>query len=115
MLTNPEAYQRWIRTTHARSQYVNSMLNMADMQRSNTHEHRDLRQSEIKRSKKHTASAMEAVESFLNPFAVENQDKLYILSSGQAATEDIAINVIRADGAGKEARDSFIENRLKHN
>ena len=73
ILTNPEAYEHWIRTTHARSQYVNSMLNMADMQRSNTHEHRDLRQSEIKRSEKHTTSAMEAVESFLNPFAVETK------------------------------------------
>ena len=29
ILTNHEAYHRWVRTTHARSEYVNSMLNLA--------------------------------------------------------------------------------------
>ena len=115
ILTNPEAYQRWVRTTHARSKYVNSMLNMADMQQSSENDHRDLRPSEINRSEKHTESAIEAIQSFLNPFAVDNQDKLYILSSGQAATDDIAKDVLRADDVGNGDRDNFIENRLKHN
>ena len=115
ILTNPEAYQRWVRTTHARSQYVNAMLNMADMQESGANDHRDLSTSEIKKSEKYTSSTMEAIESFLNPFTIGNKDKLYILSSGQAATEDIAKDVLRADDVGKEARNAFIENRLKQN
>ena len=56
---------------------------------------------------------MEAEDNFLSPFTVENKDKLYIPFSGQAGTEDIAKDVLRADDTGKEARDAFIENQLK--
>ena len=31
VLSNHKAYHRWVRTTHAHSQYVNTTLNMADM------------------------------------------------------------------------------------
>ena len=114
LLTNQEAYQRWVRTTHARSQFVNSMLNLADMQKSESHEHRDMRPTEIARSQRHTARAIEAVQSFLNPFTVDTRDKLLILSSGQAASDDIEHDVLGADGIGIAARDAFIEERLKH-
>ena len=113
ILTNQEAYQRWVRTTHARSQYVNSMFNLADIQKSDSHEHRDHRPTEIIRSQKFTLRAIEAIQSFLSPFEVDSQDKLVILSSGQAATDEIAKDVLRAEEVGKNARDAFIEDRLK--
>ena len=59
--------------------------------------------------------AQEAVESFLNPFMVEDHDKLVSLSSGASATPDIATDVLRAEKAGKEAREAFIKDRLEKN
>ena len=115
LLTNQEAYQRWVRTTHARSQYANSMFNMADMQQSVSYEHRDLRPTEIARSQKNTSKALDAVQSFINPFTVDTKDKLLILSSGQAATDEIENDVLRAEEIGRAARDAFIEDRLKNN
>ena len=115
ILTNQEAYQRWVRTTHTRSQFVNSMLNLADMQKSESHEHRDLRPTEIVRSQRNTEKVIEAVQSFLNPFTVDTKDKLLILSSGKAATQDVEHDVLRAEEVGAEAHDAFIEDRLKNN
>jgi len=115
ILTNQEAYQRWVRTTHTRSQFVNSMLNLANMQQSESHEHRDMRPTERARSQRNTSKAIEAVQSFLNPFTVDTKDKLLIISSGQAATDDIERDVLRAENVGTAARDAFIEDRLKNN
>ena len=64
LLTNSETYQRWVRTMHTRSQFVNATINMADMltgsERSTTHI--DLHPSD--------------------PFTVEEKDKLVCLSCG---------------------------------
>ena len=112
ILTNQEAYQRWVRTTHARSQFIKSMLNLADMQQSDSHEHRDIRPTEIVRSQRNTAKAIEAVQSFLNPFTVDTEDNLVILPSGQAAADDLEHEVLRADESGVAAYDKFIEKVL---
>jgi hypothetical protein len=52
LLTNYNSYQRWVRTTHARSQYVNATLNMADMLSDSSEgvKHRDVRPAEVLRS-----------------------------------------------------------------
>ena len=117
ILSNQDAYQRWVRTTHARSQYVIATLNMADMLTDNQSGtmHRDVRPAEILKSEKCVKKAQEAVESFLNPFMVEDHDKLVSLSSGASATPDIATDVLRAEKAGKEAREAFIKDRLEKN
>ena len=65
------------------------------------------------KSDKCVKKAQEAVESFINPFMVE--DKLISLSSGAAATADIASDVLRAEAAGKEAKEAFIRDRLEKN
>lgn len=91
------------------------MLNMADMQPSERHEHRDMRLTEIVRSQRNTEKAIAAVQSFINPFEVYIKDKLLILSSGQATTDDIEQDVLRADQVGKAAHGAFIEDRLKKN
>ena len=77
--------------------------------------HRDVRPAEILKSEKCVKKAQEAVESFLNPFMVEDHDKLVSLSSGASATPDIATDVLRAEKAGKEAREAFIKDRLEKN
>ena len=117
VLSNHDAYQRWVRTTHARSQYVNTTLNMADMltDRQSGTMHRDVRPAEILKSEKCVRKAKEAVESFIIPFIVDDQDKLISLSSGAAATEIIATDVLGTEKSGKEAQKAFIKDRLEKN
>lgn len=88
---------------------------MADMQQSNGHDHRDMRPTEIARSQRNTTKTIEAIQSFLIPFTVDTKDKLLILSSGQAASDDVEHDVLKADKVGAAARDEFIEERLKNN
>ena len=113
LLTNFNAYQRWARSTHARSQYVNVALQMVG-ERSNNLEgtHRDLRPTEVSRSNRHVMKAREAVKSFINPFDVQTDD-LVVLSSGATVPQDVTNDVLRAESAGEEARDKFISSRLK--
>ena len=112
--TNYDAYQRWIRTTHARSQYVNATLSMADMLSGSTSgtKHHDVRPAEVLKSERLVAKAEEAVESFVNPFSTESQEQLLILSSGAAASHEVQRDVLRAEEAGKDAKETFIATRL---
>ena len=114
-LTNYNAYQQWVRSTHARSQNVNATLYMADMVCSNPGDskHRDTHQAEIHRSEKCVKKAQEAVNSFINPFSLETKDQLVILSSGAAASADVTVDVLRAEAADQEAKDDFVDGRLK--
>jgi hypothetical protein len=57
--------------------------------------------------------ASDAVKSFINPFDVETKDQLVILSSGAAASVDIVNDVLRAENAGRYAKDKFIADRLQ--
>lgn len=114
LLQNYEAYRRWARTAHERSKYVDVMLQMADMTdegRGNTH--RDVRPSMIKRSEKDTAKVIDAFDSFMNPFRIDSDEKLYCIASGKPATPEVESAVMSAESVGKQAKDEFIEERLK--
>lgn len=115
ILTNYDAYQRWVRTTHARSQYVNATLSMADMLSGTAAEtkHHELRPAEMLKSEKLVRKTIEAVESFLNPFELGSTDNLFILSSGAAVSAEVQRDVLRAEQAGKVAKDVFIATRLE--
>ena len=116
LLTNYSAYQRWVRSTHARSLYVNAALSMANILSDGRTDakHRDTRPVEIQRSEDNVKKAQQAVTSFINPFDLEIKNELLILSSGAAASAYIAHDVLRAEKAGKEAKDDFILRRLKN-
>ena len=114
VLTNQDAYQRWVRTTHARSQYVNTTFSMADMLTpTDGGKHRDARPAEILKSEKLVSKAQDAVRSFLNPFSSDCKENLLILSSGAAASVEVQRDVLRAEAAGKEAKNNFITERLE--
>ena len=75
---NPEAYQRWARTIHQRSQFLAKSLTMAQLEKGdNRNEHCDLQLTVIQRSEKIVESVVEAFENLLNPLDVE--DKVYIV------------------------------------
>ena len=90
---------------------------MADMLTDNLSgtKHCDVRPSEILKSEKCVTKAQEAVESFMNPFMIDDKDKLVSLSSGATATKAIEAGVLRAEKAGKDAKEAFIKERLEKN
>ena len=114
LLHNYEAYRRWARTTHERSKYVYVMLQMADMTdegKGNTH--RDVRLSMIRRSEKETAKVQDAFDSFFHSFSIDGDEKQYCIVSGKPATPEGESAFMSAESVGKEAKDEFIEERLK--
>ena len=116
LLQNYEAYRRWARTAHERSRYVDVMLQTADMtEEGRGNFHRDVRPSMMKRSEKETTRVVEAFQSYMNPFNVEMDDKLYCISSGAPAPPEVETAIMKAETVGKSAKDTFVEDRLKQN
>ena len=114
LLSSYDAYQRWVRTTHARSLYVDAVLQTANMVScENAATHRNLRPSELRRGERLVQKTKTAICHFVNPFDVDNKDQLVIVSSGYPATPVITHDVLNAEGIGEEARDKFIQMRLK--
>ena len=115
LLSNYNTYQRWVRTTHERSQFVNATLNFVGMgDTTDGMKHRDLRPTEIKRSEKFVSKAEATIRSFTNPFDVRNKESLIIISSGAVARPDISRDVLNAEEIGKSAKEDFISQRLQH-
>ena len=87
---------------------------MADMltESNEGDEHKDMRPSEIRRSERSVKSTTGAIESFLNPFEVDNWDELYCISSGAPASTEIEIDVLGAEETGQKAKGEFIKERL---
>jgi hypothetical protein len=50
----------------------------------------------------------EAIVGFINPFEMEQKDKLYCISSGASATSGIERDVILAEAFGADAKVDFI-------
>ena len=86
LVTDYKADQRWVKTAHERAQFVEVMLSTADMlsEAPGGRKHKDLRPAEVKRGEKLVNKTVDAVKSFLNPFDVPEETKLYCLSSGAA-------------------------------
>ena len=57
---------------------------------------------------------MSAIRNFTNPFTLVDKDHLYCLSSGAPASPEVEADVLRAEAAGKEAKDKFIQIRMKN-
>ena len=115
ILTNYPAYQRWIRTTHVHCLYLKATFSMANMGSKSLEgkQHRDLRPTEVLKSTLQVKKVKDAVTNFMDPFNTKNKDELIVLSSGAAAADDIAADVLSAEEKGVAARDHFIESRLR--
>ena len=70
LLTNYSAYQRWVRSTHARSLYVNAALSMANILSDGRTDakHRDTRPVEIQRSEDNVKKSTAGCDKFHQPF-----------------------------------------------
>ncbi|XP_070203645.1 uncharacterized protein [Littorina saxatilis] len=113
--SNYPAYQKWVRTTHQRTKYMQVTMDMAGMTKDSEldTQHRDLRPTEVTRSEKSVARTLAAVESFTNPFEVHDKEKLIMLSSGATVPAEIEKDVLRAEAAGRSEKEKFITERLE--
>lgn len=117
ILQNYGTYQRWIRTASERSKFYETTLEMAGMLDDDENpkhgRHRELGEAEIHRGESAVKRTMTAINGWINPFNISNKDILYVLSSGAPVPEIIANDVLRAEKAGKAAKQSFIIQRLQ--
>ena len=80
ILSNYEAYQRWAKTTHEQARYLEATLSMADMQDTdsvNLQKHKECRPSQVSKNEKAAKKVIQAFQSLINPFKVENEAKVY--------------------------------------
>ena len=114
ILTNFNAYQRWVKTTHERAQYLDVTYLKPDMQSETCErcQHKDLRHAEIQESEKHCKKVMLAIQSFLNPFDVPDKGKLYCISSGAPAPTAVEKDMMTEESIGKQAKERFIKETL---
>ena len=114
-MNNYSAYQRWVKTTHERAKFAEVMLSMTDMLFGShgCRKHKDLRPAEVKKIEQQVKRTVDAIKSFLNPFDIPDESKLYCLSSGAPVYVDIERDILRADQLGKERKEQFIRERLE--
>ncbi|KAK6190949.1 hypothetical protein SNE40_002707 [Patella caerulea] len=115
ILNNFEAYKRWAKTSHERSRYLDVTLQMADMTNEDgkDQKHRDVRPLQIHKSEAATLKAIDAINSFMDPFDVESDDQLFRIASGAPAPPGLCEDIMDAETKGKHAKDSFISERPK--
>ena len=116
ILNNYGAYQRWIRTASERTKYYEAALEMAGMvgdeDSIKNGKHRELFESEIKRSEGAVQRTLETIEGWLNPFNMADEDKLCNISSGACVPHDIENDILQSENMGKEAKVAFMKERL---
>lgn len=115
ILTSNESRQRWVRTTHERTKYLQYTLEMANMSHHPVHKHHDLRPCEITKSEHQVTKVIDAFEGFVQPFEIGNTDLLYNISSGAPVPKDVEADILSAELIGNKLKTEFIENRLKKN
>ncbi len=115
IVNNEAAYQRWVLTTHQRSQYVSALFALAGMQLDASNiRHKDLYKAEMKRSQEYVNKTMDAFNNFVNPFdSTIDKERLYNISSGAAVSSDIERDLLKAEKIGAKSRHEFIDERLK--
>ena len=70
------------------------------------------KRAEIKESEETVKCTISAIHNFTNPFSLVDKVRLYSLASGAPVSPQVELDVLRAEAAGKEAKDAFIKDRL---
>ena len=114
---NPKAYQRWVRSLHQRTKYVDAALGMAGMvsDKSDNQNHRETRATEIEKSEKRVKNTMTAITGFLNPFNIPEKNQLFCVSSGSPVSKMIEDDILHSQMIGEKAKQTFIKDRLMQN
>ena len=100
-------------TRHLRAQYVEATLQRTAKSNDEVSVHKDLRTSQIERSKQDVKRVIAAISGFTNPFCSDvNTNELYCLSSGVPAKPDVANDLLKASDIGRNAMEHFVKTRL---
>ena len=116
LLQNEEAYQRWIECAAERAKFYSATMEMCgftqdgDSHRSGVH--RETLPNEIKKTEAAVQRTMSAIEGFMNPWTVDDKERLYILSSGAPVSKEVEYDVLRADEVGRRAKEQFMQERI---
>ncbi|XP_049455367.1 uncharacterized protein LOC125902797 isoform X2 [Epinephelus fuscoguttatus] len=113
------AYQHWCRTTSARTQYFERLLEMCGLIDdtdcpTKARKHRELEAAEIKKSEEAVQRTLSAIRNFIDPFTVSDKDHLYNIASGAPVPLEVEIDMMRADTVGMEAKEAFIKDRFQN-
>ena len=74
--------------------------------------HRELERAEIKKSEDAVQRTSSAIRNFTNPFSLVDKPGIWHLASGAPVSSDVELDVLRAEAAGKEAKELFIRDRF---
>ncbi|KAF3840275.1 hypothetical protein F7725_018992 [Dissostichus mawsoni] len=116
LFNNCGAYQKWCRTTSARAQLYELTLEMCGMiddpEMPKAGKHRELEPAQIKKSELAVQSVISAINGFTNPWRILDKSRLYSLASGAPIDPEVEADVLRAEAAGKAAKEQFIQERF---
>ncbi|KAF3837908.1 hypothetical protein F7725_009676 [Dissostichus mawsoni] len=119
LFNNCGAYQKWCRTTSARAQLYELTLEMCGMiddpEMPKAGKHRELEPAQIKKSELAVQSVISAINGFTNPWRILDKSRLYSLASGAPIDPEVEADVLRAEAAGRAAKEQalhFQEKRL---
>lgn len=100
-----------------RAQYFEKTLEMCglldDPDCPTSGKHRELEKANIQKSEEAVQKVLTAINAFTNPFTIPDKERLFSLASGAPAPFEVEVDVLRAEAAGKLAKEAFIQ-RLKN-
>ena len=62
----------------------------------------------MKKSEDAVQRTISAIRNFTNPFSLVDKDHLYSLASGAPVSQEVELDVLRAEAAGKEAKELLL-------
>ena len=109
---NYSAYYRWCTTRHLKAKYVEATLLSTGMITDEESDHQELQPGQTQGSEKDVQQVVQTIQGYLNPFSTDNTDKLYCLSSGVPASEQVEHDLLHVSEIGEAAMDDFVKYRL---
>lgn len=106
------AYQKWYRTTSAHAQLYELTFEMCGMiddpDCPKAGKHRELEPAQIKKYEETVQRVISAIKGFTNPWKIPDKNRLYSLASGAPIDPEVEVDVLRAEAAGRAAKEQFI-------
>ena len=95
------AYEKWCRTSSARAQYYEKLLEMCGLidnpECPKRGKHREMERAEIEKGEKAVQRVMPAIKNFTNPFEAPDKTNLYNTASGAPVSQEVEIDVMEAE------------------
>ena len=104
------------RTTSAQAQLYELTLEMGCMidnpEMLKAGKHRELEPAQIKKSEEAVQRVIAAIKGFTTPWGIPDKSQLYSLASGAPIDPEVEVDMLRAEAAGRPAKEQFIQERF---